>query len=435
MADKETTSEIINQLFSYDLDEVLQKIFLQLSPHDLKMCRSVCWQWSVFIKTRLWESKPARQQLRARLVRQWRYEEPVTHQYDHGMRGVNYAVCDEEIIVCGYMRGEARVFDISTGSLKYELKCNDPTDGTIRLYDGVQLDLGRTMIGTVTDTGTVSLWNKNDGTKLYMDNHHREGEQVLGLKVTDDYALTGCGDGSVIVLKNRDDRWSVVKKLDDNKEEITHIDADGKWMVTGSKKDIRLWDMEHCKLLENTKPVSVKVWMLSFRYPHVYVVGGEDWTGVQVWDMVNCVLIRHFMRDEFSFHNIAAHDNIIILSELNENNEVCSVFVHDATELLDKKVDSAKLWKRNFSFPHGSYFEQINAVSNTTSLIVCHKGKISILNFWKDRIKESQTFDPPVSVDQYWSDEEDLDEENSYGEDVDFATTESSDDNDDQEVG
>ena len=110
MEDKETSCEVINQLFSYDLDEILQKIFLQLSPLDLKVCRSVCWQWSVFIKTRLWESKPARQHLRARLMRQWRDEEPLTHQYDHGMRGVNYAVCDEEIIVCGYMSSEARGF-------------------------------------------------------------------------------------------------------------------------------------------------------------------------------------------------------------------------------------------------------------------------------------------------------------------------------------
>ena len=211
-------------------------------------------------------------------------------------------------------------------------------------------------------------------------------------------------------------------------------------MVTGSKKDIRLWDMENCKLLDNTNPISVNVWMLSFQYPHVYVVGGEDWTGVQVWDMVNCVLIRHFMMDEYSFHNIAAHDNIITLSELNDNNEECSVIVYDAIELLDKKVDSAELWKRNFSFPHGSYFEQINAVSNTTNLIVCHKGKISILNFWKDRINMSQTFDPHVSFGQYWSDEEDMDEEdleeeNLDGQDEDFATTESSDDNDGEEVG
>ena len=436
MEDKEIKCEIINQLFSYDLDEILQMIFLHLSPPDLKVCRSVCWQWSVFIKTRLWESKPARLQLRARLEKQWREEEPVTHYYDHGMRGVNYAVCDEEIIVCGYLRGQARVYDISTGCLKYQLECNDPTESTISMYDSVQLSLGRTMIGAVTDTGTVSLWNKSDGTKLYMDKHHRIGDQVMGLKVTDDYAVTGGGDGSVMVLRNLDDRWAVVNKLYDNNEGITHIEADAKWMVTGSKQDIRLWDMEHCKLLENANPVNVKVWMLSFQYPHAYVVGGEDWAGVQVWDMVNCVLIRHFMKDGFSFHNIAAHENIITLSQLNEQNEHCSVDVINATELLNKKLEAAKLWKRSLTFTPGSYFEQINAVSNTTSLIVCHRGKISIHNFWKDRISNSHTFHPPDDgCIQFFSHEEDSDEEFLDGEDEEFGTTDSSDDNDEQVLG
>ena len=397
MENKETTCEIFNQLFSHDLDEILQRIFLFLSPSDLKVCRSVCWQWSVFIKTRLWESKPARQQLRARLVRQWREEEPITQLYEYDMWGVNYLVCDEEIIVCGYRRPEASVYDISTGCLKYQLECNDPTKSTnSRQYDGVQLSLGRTIIGAMTNTGTVSLWNKSDGSQLYKDKHHRIGEQGLGLTVTDDYIVTGGEDGSVIVLRKREDRWAVVNKLDDNKEEITHMEADGKWMVTGSKKGIRMWDMDQCKLLENTKPVSVKVWMLSFQYPHAYVVSGQDdWDGVQVWDMVNCGLIRHFMEDEYSFHNIDAHHNIITLTELNEHNNVCSVVVVDAVELIDKKLETAKLWRRNFSFPLGSSYEQIIAVSNTSSLIVCNDGNVSILNFWKDRVNNSQTSQPP----------------------------------------
>jgi len=364
-------------------------------------------------------------------MRQWRDEEPVTHQYDHGMRKVNYAVCDEEIIVCGYMRGEARVYDISTGCLKYQLECRDPADRIFQ-YDSVQLDLGRTIIGAVTESQTVSLWNKSDGTQLYMDKHHRpQTNFVMCLKVTDDYVVTGGGDGSVIVLKNRDDRWSVVNKLEYNKECIEHIDADGKWMVTGSRQGVRLWDMEHCKLLENTRPVRVWVWMLSFQHPHVYVVGGEDSSGVQVWDMVNCVMIRHFMKDEFCFHKIAAHDNIITLSELNDGYEYCSVVVVDTRELLDKELESEKLWRRNFrSFPPGAGYDQISAVSNTTCLIVGHKSEISILNFWKDRISKSQTFDPPEYISECFF----LNDEDSEDEDEDFPHTESSD-SEDQVVG
>ena len=31
--------------------------------------------------------------------------------------------------------------------------------------------------------------------------------------------------------------------------------------------------------------VKTKVWMLSLTFPHVFVVGGDDWAGVQVWDI------------------------------------------------------------------------------------------------------------------------------------------------------
>ena len=63
-------------------------------------------------------------------------------------------------------------------------------------------------------------------------------------------------------------------------------------MGVGTKQGIRMWDVVHCKLLENTNPVSAKVWMLTFKYTHAYVVGRqEDWDGVKVCDMANCVLI------------------------------------------------------------------------------------------------------------------------------------------------
>ena len=146
--------------------------------------------------------------------------------------------------------------------------------------------------------------------------------------------------------------------------------------------------------------------MLSFQYPHAYVVE-EDSDGVQVWDMVNCVLIRHFMMEQYGLPNISAHDNIITLSEHDYNSQVCSVVLYDAAELLEKKVESAKLWKRNFSFPNISYSDEVYAMTNTTSLIICHGGKISIHNFWKDRMSKSQTFDPPDDSIVCYSEDED----------------------------
>ena len=169
-----------------DLDEIIQKIFLNLDPLSLKNCKIVCSEWFEFIQNRIWNSKTAKNQLQKRLINQWKFSDPFVTEYDRGMAGVNFLVCDDDMIVCGYTRGQARVYDVSTGQLRFQLQCNSMP---MRIYHGaqVQLDLGKNVIGSVTDTGTVSIWNRKDGTLLYQDEHHGEHESVFGIKVTNEY--------------------------------------------------------------------------------------------------------------------------------------------------------------------------------------------------------------------------------------------------------
>ena len=60
MASSEMECDIINQLFELDLDEIIQKIFLNLDPQSLKNCKCVSSEWFEFIQKRLWNSKPAK---------------------------------------------------------------------------------------------------------------------------------------------------------------------------------------------------------------------------------------------------------------------------------------------------------------------------------------------------------------------------------------
>jgi len=409
--------DIMNRLFDLDLDELIQKIFLSLDPLSLKSCKCVSSEWFHFIQNRLWNSKPARKQLHNRLINQWKFSEPFVTEYGQGMMGVNFLVCDDEIIVCGYTRGQARVYDVDTGELRYQLQCNSQS---LRVYDGVQLDLGRTVIGSVTDNGFVSVWEKKDGSLLYQAKHHGEHQSVFGIKVTDEYVLTGGGDGSLIMLEKVEGVWKITHEMFENREGVTHIDADGKWAVTGSRQSIKMWDLEEHKIVKSDKPVKVKVWMLSFTYPLAYVVGGEDWNGVQIWDLSKSELLRHVAEDGKPFHNVQFNGRFLTVSEFNitwrgENDEKVSVAVYDALELLDKKIENKNLWKKSFGYSPGAYFEQINAVSNKTSLIVTHATTISILNFWKDRIIPSREVVPAEMIededDEDWETEESLSEE------------------------
>ena len=393
MEKNETMCGIINKLFELNFDEILQKIFLNLDPLSLKNSKCVCSEWRQFITERLWNSKPARKQLQKRLINQWKFHDPFVTEYDFGMMGVSSLACDDDLIVCGYLKGQAKVFDLATGELRFEVQCNtQPTDS---YDDGVQLDLGKNVIGAITEMGTVSIWNREDGTLLYQELHHGEQTSVMSIKVTDDYVLTGAVDGSVIILENVEGQWKVTHKMCENKEVVIHIDVDGKWAVTGTGNSIKLWDLEEHKLVENVKPVQVQVqfssgsaWMLSFIYPHAFAVGGSDFDGVQIWDMVKCVKIRHILEDNQPLHNIHSNGRFLTLSEYDEHwadppdERTATVAVFDVLELVDIKVETKNLWKRKFDYNIYLY----NAVSNTTSLFVAHNKKISILNFWKDQI-------------------------------------------------
>ena len=141
-------------------------------------------------------------------------------------------------------------------------------------------------------------------------------------------------------------------------------------------------------MVENVEPITVKVWMLSFIYPHAFVVKGEDWNGVQVWDMVNGIQTRHILEHEKHLDKVHSNGRFLTISEFNNEwaDSMCLVAVYDVQELIDTTIATKDLWENHLYYSPGGYAEQINAASNTTSLVVSHASTISILNFWKDRI-------------------------------------------------
>ena len=394
-------NEIMNKLFQSDLDEIIQKIFLNMDPMSLKSCTLACKEWNQFIQQRLWKSKSARKILFNRLIHQWKYCEPLRTDYTYKADDVNYLVADDEIIVCGYSRrGVARVFDIHTGDLIYELQCKESLRGN-ELFVGVQLDLGTNLIASVTHSGVVSIWNKVDGKKLYQAKHHGEHIPVFGLKVCSNTTcvISGGGDGSLVIVEPILGVWRISCEIFDNRDAITHIDADGKWAVAGSRRSIKLWDLEKRSQVDSVKPLPVKVWMLAFKYPNVYVVGGEDWNGIQIWNITNGSLLRHIEETAKAYHNVHIKNRFLTTCEHNEtwrqeSEKPLSVVLFDVNQLTDSSYKSTSLWRRNWNYYWDDLFYrgQVNAVTNSTSLIVAHDSVVTLLNFWKDRVTESKSF-------------------------------------------
>ena len=72
---------------------------------------------------------------------------------------------------------------------------------------------------------------------------------------------------------------------------------------SGTRRNIQIWDLQKLALAETTQEMSIKVWMLSYFFPFVYVVGGlvdiytdktevmiltitgEDWDGFKMFNV------------------------------------------------------------------------------------------------------------------------------------------------------
>ena len=68
--------DIVSSLFLFDLDEALQKIFLNLDPKSLKSCRMVNKQWNDFIVSRIWRSPRGKLILQERALDNFFHQDP-----------------------------------------------------------------------------------------------------------------------------------------------------------------------------------------------------------------------------------------------------------------------------------------------------------------------------------------------------------------------
>ena len=53
-----------------------------------------------------------------------------------------------------------------------------------------------------------------------------------------------------------------------------------------------MWDLQKMTLVETSQEMLVKVWMLSYFFPFVYVVGGDDWKGFKMFNVITGEKLR-----------------------------------------------------------------------------------------------------------------------------------------------
>ena len=156
---------------------------------------------------------------------------------------------------------------------------------------------------------------------------------------------------------------------------ITHIDGDQDCMVIGSRNVIRVLHMETRQFSEVEIPVYV--YMLAYRQPTVFVVGGSRWPGLKIVDVTTGHTVRH-VNMASRFRNIYMDKNFITLSALSHlfSRNIFGVTMLDIEQLLDTGLKDEELWEKRFEYQVG--------VHNKTKLVSSKHGMLYVLDFWRD---------------------------------------------------
>lgn len=364
-------------------------IFLNLDPVSLKNCRLTCSQWNEFIERRVWSSNTSRSYLRHRLSGRWKFEEPSSRRIHmerlvRHVSTVSYMVCDESLVILAMDTGYVVAFDAHLGELKYEV-----TDCNRSQWDmATQVDIGPSKAVAVSGSGLVTIFDKNDGRIEYRgnsDDGHERGWHVFGIKMLEKRAIIGGQDGIVRILERQwinDGQWRLAHSLS-GRPGITHIDGNEDWACIGTRDVVQVWNLNTLSLLPTKHEMTVKVWMLSFSFPFVLVVGGQDWSGVKVFNLTTGELVRD-MKSEKSYHNVHCTSQIVTLCQINnEQNSVVEVLLYDLGQLTNNNIPEKNLWFKRMEF-RVSRFSQVEAVSNTSKLFVSAKNRLTVFDFWND---------------------------------------------------
>jgi len=325
-----------------------------------------------------------RRKLRAKLNFMWKNINLEVLDFVKSKRTVYSIECDDTAVYCGTLDGFIEVYDVATGNLKHELCCKSSSAS----IDCVQFSIGDDNLASLTESGNICIWNKENGNLEYQAKHHGEVVAVYGIKVSANIVMTGATDGSIFVLeKERENQWVVKRKVFVNDEEISHIDIDEGWLVTGTISSIKLWSLAELDEGPRLNNIDVNPWMLLLHFPFLFVVGGERWPGFQVWNVETNIRIRNFKLDCKLFHTLSSSGDFIVFCELamlwpgDEPKEVV-VLTFNIKELCDENITDEKLWRRERLCVQRFSEGEVNAAVNMTSLLVAHGNRVDIQNFW-----------------------------------------------------
>ena len=188
-------TDIFEKLFEWELEEILQKIFLFLDPEELKNARCTCNKWKEFIDRRIWKSPSGMLELNRKLISQWKNEKPEMCRSIQLRDPVDSLVCDENILAIALCDGEVVAYDCETLDVLYTFK------EKIHLLDVIQLDMNEDHMLILFGKILVIL-EKATGLKLFRCTFH-SNDWCFCIKMIKNTAVVADRHGHMFFIKNQ----------------------------------------------------------------------------------------------------------------------------------------------------------------------------------------------------------------------------------------
>jgi hypothetical protein len=282
-------------------------------------------------------------------------------------------VSDDSILLCGLLNRTANVYEIKTNRLLAVL--DSQSSGTF-----VQLSVGKGFVVAVSSYGIVSVWENKKFTLIYRENIH-ENSTIQGIKAFNDFIITGDVDGSINAFKVNENEVKHVLNIKEEKNPINHLDFDGKWILTGSRNTLKIWNLFDDKDWSKTLK-SGYICCCCLSYPLAASAGVRLNKGVKIWDLRKGTLLVAVLEQNF-FWSLHLRGNYLAAAMSSNNQKNPRIYLIDL-----RKVTKEESFLRSFPCEDHATILNPHICMNTSKIIEAHGNIVRLQEFWNYQVSD-----------------------------------------------
>jgi len=350
---------------------------------------------------------------------------------------------DEDLLVVGLVfGGQARVYDVKTGELKFTLdsyQLDDMPEFVEQDYIKVLIN-SRNIVTMGVNDNSLTIWDRNGNMvarNLHKDKEaHKELERfkklddrerqaylkektagmspleafhlmgkiqsgivetdkkIMGISLSDNGKIyAGTRDGLLVIAEDNNGKWRIEEDVELGFE-LDYIATEGSRILVGyydsSHMVLRLWDEKTKWFADDQKVLKVTIFThMKFVYPYVFLSGtNTDPTGVEIWSLDTGKRVRYLLQGEREYEHLASNGKFMaICEEIHSGTSGYEIdlklAVYNVEQLVDPRISNEDLWNFSTSYSVKDMGpERILSSFNDHQLIVNHGAtKFSVFEF------------------------------------------------------